>query len=231
MTDENEAMRAMATPESLADSPEVELAEVASGDDATTTRLVDARAAVIRRLRGGASPRLAAALVTLCVLLAVLSIVQWRRANGLAGDATARRQVMTTAGAFGEALLSYNFSELSDARDRVLRYATKRFGSQYAETFRAGLQTIITRLEASAEATLRDVYVTEIDGDDAKAIVVLDSKVRSSAGVRELIGSYLEMVLKRESGAWKVDAVTAVAAASDTVKSPAPSPSATGENK
>lgn len=226
MTDESSVDQVGEPSESAGGSPEaaVEL-EVRKGMASRAVGgLGAARNAVARAMRGN-SPRVTQTLVALCVVLAILLAVQWRRAGGLAGDESVRRQVTTTAGAFGEALLSYNFSDLADARDRVLRYATRRFGAQYAETFRTGLQTIITRLEASAEAKLRDVYVTEIDGDEAKAIVVVDSKVRSSAGERELLGSYLEMILQREDGAWKVDAVTAVAAASDTVTSPSPAAS------
>lgn len=187
-------------------------------------RLEGARAAVARLRRDGASPRVAATLVLLLVLATVLGALQWRRAGGLASDAKTQRDIATTAAAFGEALLSYDFDDLSAARDRVVNLATEDFGKSYSETFRAGLRTIITRLKATAEATVRDVYVTEASADKAKAMVVLDSKVRSSAGVRELVGSYLEMELRREGGTWKVDAVTAVAAAQETVTKPSPRP-------
>lgn len=171
-----------------------------------------------------ASPRVGASLVLLLVVMTALAFVQWRRSSSLAADAKTQRDIATTAGSFGEALLSYDFDDVTVARDRVVKLATEEFGKSYSETFRAGLGTIIASLQATAEATVRDVFVTEASGDRAKAVVVLDSKIRSLRGLRELIGSYLEMELRREGGRWKVDAVSAVAAAKDTITKPSPQP-------
>ncbi len=171
----------------------------------------------------GRGNRPVAILSILVVVLGVLAVVQWRRSASLSGEARDRDEITRTAGAFGRALLSYDADDLAQARERVVRLATEDFGESYTQTFRSGLGTIITKLKATAVATVKEVYVTEVDGDEAKAMVVMDSKVQSSAGTRELVGSYLEMELRREDGTWKVDGVTAVAAAQETITSPKPS--------
>ena len=162
------------------------------------------------------------ALVALAVVLAVAVVtivVQWRHTADLdrrvrdlqSADAT-RRDIASAAGSFGEALLSYDFSDLNAARERVLALATDAFGQQYTTAFTGGLDVAITKLQATSKATVDDVYVSDAIGDTAKAVVTLDSEVHSTAGTRRTVGSYLDLTLKRENGAWKVDTVTSVAA-------------------
>ena len=100
--------------------------------------------------------------------------------------------------------------------------ATDNFGRNYSDAFAAGLKDAITQLQASAKATVKDVYVGGVSGDEAHAIVVLDSEVRSTAGVRQVVGSYLDLTLLRRKGAWKVDSATSIAATRETNTPPGP---------
>ena len=156
----------------------------------------------------------------LVVVLGLLALVQWRRAESLASEADDRRAITRAATALGTALMSYDFNHLDRAERAVLRVSTKRFAAKYREAFGAGLQPLITRLQATATASAGAVYVTEIRGNAARAVVVIDSEVKSTAGTRRLVDSYLEMGLRREGGRWKVDDVTAVAAAGENVTPP-----------
>jgi Mce-associated membrane protein len=168
---------------------------------------------------------LAAGLAVAVVLLVVASAVavsQARRADRLAQREAERRAVATTAGDFGEALLSYDFEDLEAARRRVVRLATESFGRNYSDAFSAGLNEAITQLQASAKATVRDVYVSDVTRDQAHAIVVLDSEVRSTAGTRQVVGSYLDMSMLRRGGRWKIDAVTSIAASRESNTPPGP---------
>jgi Mce-associated membrane protein len=192
---------------------------------ARSLRLAAARSQRRSRLLGAAL----AVAVVLLVIASTLVVSQRGRANRLAQREAERRAVASAAGSFGEALLSYDFNDLEAARRRVVRLATENFGRNYSDAFAAGLKEAITQLQASAKATVKDVYVAGVSGDEAHAIVVLDSEVRSTAGVRQVVGSYLDLTLQRRRGSWKVDSATSIAATreSNTPPGPATTPPST----
>lgn len=131
-------------------------------------------------------------------------------------DAT-RRDVALGASRFAAALLSYDHGDLERTRSEVLDLATDGFAATYDSAFARGLEPLITELEATAEAEVREVYVAEVTADRARAIVVADSSVRSSNQLRRLIGAYLEMDLVRVDGRWLVDAVTPLTARDESI--------------
>jgi Mce-associated membrane protein len=194
------------------------------GEEAATPGPEEAAA---RRTVTVAVPRLwwrTLAIVILLVAMGVALFAQWRRAEDLAAEAADRRAITKAAATLGTALMSYDFEHLDRAERAVLAVSTKKFAAKYKEAFGAGLQPIITRLQATATASVGRVYVTEIKGSSARAVVVLDSEVRSATGLRRLDDSYLEMGLRRERGKWRIDDVTAVAAAGENVTPPPSEP-------
>ena len=175
---------------------------------------------------GGWRERAPRALVVLLLLIAVtVAVVQWRHAHELGDRAHARRRVATVAGEFGESLLSYNYQHLADAQKRLFRNGTKRFAQEYSGAFAGGLEAAITGLQATSTASVRDVYVTDVVGRSARAVVTLDSEVRSSAATRRTVSSYLDMGLVLQKGRWKVDTVISVASLDEkTTPNPAAPP-------
>ncbi|MCD0449366.1 hypothetical protein LO762_09210 [Actinocorallia sp. API 0066] len=171
------------------------------------------------------------------VLVAALAVAgwQWRTAADLAAKEDTRARISSVAGRFGAALLSYRHGDLAAARARVLALATADFGRTYEVAFTETLQSTITELRADATATVRVVYVTGGDDGTARAVVVMDSQVKSSAGTRNVTGSYLQMDLVEQKGDWKVSAVNSIGAVNeslaatpdaDPAASPSPEPSA-----
>ncbi|MFV2173065.1 hypothetical protein ACFHW2_24730 [Actinomadura sp. LOL_016] len=146
--------------------------------------------------------------------------LQWYRADQAAREDSARRAVEEQAGEFGQALLSYDHRHLQDARNRVLGLASEDFAKTYDVAFTGGLEGVITKLKADASATVRSVYLGDVDESTARAIVVLDSEVRSSAGTRRVLGSHLDMRLVRKDGRWRVTEVTSIGAAQETMTDP-----------
>lgn len=170
----------------------------------------------------------AAALAALAAAVAVAGL-QWHRANGMAEEEAVRTAVRTRAAEFGVALLSYDHTDLKAAREKVMSMASDDFAKTYDVAFTGGLEGVIGRLKADATATVRNVYVGEVNDTTAKAVVVLDSEVKSTAGTRRVLGSYLEMSLVRQGGQWKVTEVSSIGSINESMsgsdgQSPSPSP-------
>ncbi|GAA1809521.1 hypothetical protein [Actinomadura chokoriensis] len=151
---------------------------------------------------------------------AVTAGLQWHAADQAAQRDRERQEVRAGAAEFGQALLSYDHTKLQDARHRVLALATDDFAKTYDEAFTGGLEGVITKLKADATAEVRAVYLEKIEEGAAKAVVVMDSEVHSTAGTRRVLGSYLDMKLVRRGGAWKVTDVTSVGAANESMTDP-----------
>jgi Mce-associated membrane protein len=163
----------------------------------------------------------AAVLAVLLVLTAAVAGVEWRKASDSSSKESTRHDVEAAAGGFAEALLSYDYTDLIGARDRVVGLATDSFAQQYTAGFSSGLGNQITSLQATAKATVRTVYVSDVNGDNAKAVVAVDTEVHSSSSTQRHLGQYLDLALVRQGGKWRVDTVTYLGSLDDQT-SPAP---------
>ncbi|MBO2447585.1 hypothetical protein J4573_10845 [Actinomadura barringtoniae] len=195
------------------------------------------QSSVRRALELARGSALATRVLVLLVLAAcvITAGLQWREAGRLNDRESTREQIRTRAGEFGQALLSYNHSDPDAARKRVLGLSATDFAKSYDVAFNDGLRGIITKLKADATASVRTVYVDNVQGDNAKAIVVMDSEVKSTAGTRRVLGSYLEMDLVRQSGAWMIKSVNSIGALNESLTKPdgtpvSPSPSSKPSN-
>ncbi|MFC5751443.1 hypothetical protein [Actinomadura rugatobispora] len=174
-----------------------------------------------RRARLPGRATLTRAVFALVLLASVVTAgLQWHQADQAATVEGDRRDVRARAGEFGQALLSYDHRNLQAARNRVLSLASEDFAKTYDVAFTGGLESVITRLKADATATVRSVYLGDIDDSTARAIVVMDSEVRSSAGTRRVLGSHLDMRLVRKGERWRVTEVTSVGAADESMTDP-----------
>jgi Mce-associated membrane protein len=151
---------------------------------------------------------------------AVTAGLQWHAADQAAQRDQERQEVRASAAEFGVALLSYDHTKLQDARHRVLDLASDDFAKTYDEAFTGGLEGVISKLKADATAEVQSVYLEKIEEGTAKAVVVVDSEVHSTAGTRRVRGSYLDMKLVRRGGEWKVTDVTSVGAANESMTDP-----------
>ncbi|XRQ12214.1 hypothetical protein ACN3XK_15350 [Actinomadura welshii] len=196
-----------------------------AGDTAKAGKVSKEKPAEERRervwLRGSAKAGLVKATVAVALVGSVITAgLQWYQADQAAERDAERRAVRASAAEFGEALLSYDHTKLQEARNRVLGLASDDFAETYDEAFTGGLEGVITKLKADATATVRTVYLGEIESGTAKAVVVMDSEVHSTAGTRRVLGSYLDMRLTRRGDEWKITEVTSVGAANETMTNP-----------
>jgi Mce-associated membrane protein len=174
----------------------------------------------VRGLVGERRDKLTTALILL-VLAAVTTtaVLQWRQADHLTQQNRTQQQVRTRAAEFGQALLAYKHTDLTNARTRIQQLTATDFGKSYEAAF-DGLADTITKYKADATATVRDTYINQIDGDRAKALVILDSEVRSTAGTRRVIGTKLLLELIREKGQWRVSGLATLQADDETMTKP-----------
>ncbi|WP_103937136.1 hypothetical protein [Thermomonospora echinospora] len=168
------------------------------------------------RVLSGAALTRAAVLIAL-VASVITAGLQWHQADQAEQREADRRAVRARAGEFGQALLSYDHRNLQAARNRVLSLASDDFAKTYDAAFTGGLEGVIAKLKADATATVRAVYLGDIEGSTARAIVVMDSEVHSSAGTRRVLGSHLDMRLTRTGERWRVTEVTSIGAADETM--------------
>ncbi|GAA2734616.1 hypothetical protein GCM10010439_57420 [Actinocorallia aurantiaca] len=162
---------------------------------------------------------LVAAVVLVLIASVTTAVLQWREADRLGDAAHTEQLVRTRSAEFSQALLAYRYTELDGARERIGSLSSAEFGQSYQTAF-DGLAEVIRKYEANAKATVRDVYVNEVDGQRARTLVVLDTEVSSTAGVRRVLGTKLMLELILEKGVWKVDSMATLAADDESLTKP-----------
>ncbi|HEX7167204.1 MAG TPA: hypothetical protein VF230_09510 [Acidimicrobiales bacterium] len=126
----------------------------------------------------------------------------------LADERDGREQVERVSGQLAAALLTYDYRELDEWKERVLVNATGKFRREFEETFASSLEPIVTEVKATSRATVTDVYVGPIDDGAASAIVVANAIAEGTAGRRTTLASYIQLDLVEVDGRWRVDGVT-----------------------
>jgi hypothetical protein len=150
--------------------------------------------------------------------------------SGVTGD---RAEVAAVTGQFGEAILSYDYTDIEGSQQRVLDLSTGQFQREY-ETGFEGFAELIEKTEASSVATVTAVFVGDVSDERAEAIAVVDAAVTGTGGTRAVADSYIRLDLVKVGETWKVDGVTslnfasagdgsAVPGASTTTTAPGPS--------
>ncbi|TDD22215.1 hypothetical protein [Nonomuraea diastatica] len=162
---------------------------------------------------------LAAMVVAAIAATAVLqgiSAAQARDARAaLETERSLRLEVSGAAGAFSKALLSYDYQNLQTTRSTLAAQATGDFLSTYDAAFGGAMAQVIVKLKATSQATVRKVYLADVDETTAHAIVVVDQQVNTSEAIRSVKDSHLKISLVKEKGTWKIHDVTVLGASSE----------------
>lgn len=144
-----------------------------------------------------------AVLGAVLVFTATLAALQWRRADDLRHKESARKAAASTAARFAGALYTYDYNDLAAAKARVLPLLTAKYAKNYEAAIPAQ-QAEVTRLKAKETAKVAGVFLTDVVGDKAAAVVILDTSLQSTAGNRTGT-NYLDVALVRQGSTWKVD--------------------------
>ncbi|MFE3451757.1 hypothetical protein ACFXJ8_22815 [Nonomuraea sp. NPDC059194] len=153
----------------------------------------------------------------------VTAVLQWISADRLQSrlaplehDRLLRLEVSGAASAFATTLLSYDYKDLQTTRGKVIAMTSGDFLATYDEAFGGPMEQVIVKLEAVSKATVREVYLSELDDASAKALVSVDQQVTSKEAVRNVLGTHLKLVMIKQKGVWKVSDVTVLGAAKET---------------
>ncbi|MER6576222.1 hypothetical protein [Nonomuraea sp. NPDC001023] len=158
----------------------------------------------------------------LAAAVAATAVLQWidasRARDALArleSERALRLEVSGAASAFSQALLSYDYKDLQSTRSTLSAQATGDFQATYDAAFGGAMSQVIVKLKAVSQAKVREVYLADADEATAHAIVVVDQQVNTAQAIRSVKDSHLKITLVKQKGAWKVQDVTVLGAASE----------------
>ncbi|MET9240450.1 hypothetical protein [Nonomuraea sp. NPDC003709] len=194
--------------------------------EATSTETEEAPAEEAAGGKGGGRVTRARVLGTLAAMLvaalAATAVLQWISASQaedararLESERALRLEVSGAASAFSKALLSYDYQNLQNTRSTLAAQATGDFLATYDAAFGGAMAQVIVKLKATSQATVREVYLADVDEATAHAIVVVDQQVNTSEAIRSVKDSHLKISLVKEKGTWKIHDVTVLGAASE----------------
>ncbi|MEV4354753.1 hypothetical protein [Nonomuraea sp. NPDC049625] len=194
--------------------------------EATSTETEEAPDEEAAGGKGGGRVTRARVLGTLAAMLvaalAATAVLQWISASQaedararLESERALRLEVSGAASAFSKALLSYDYQNLQNTRSTLAAQATGDFLATYDAAFGGAMAQVIVKLKATSQATVREVYLADVDEATAHAIVVVDQQVNTSEAIRSVKDSHLKISLVKEKGTWKIHDVTVLGAASE----------------
>lgn len=155
---------------------------------------------------------LPAAVLVVAALAAVAGVGAWglaqrERADDAVATLARTQDAALVAGSFVDALLTYDFEDLDAQAAAIERSATSRFVAEFRTAFSDQLIDAITAEQTTSDAEVRDVFTTSDSADTMRAIVAVDSTVRSTTGASVVLESVLELRLVHLDGEWLVDEV------------------------
>ncbi|GAA3207273.1 hypothetical protein [Nonomuraea helvata] len=197
--------------------------EEASGERASGERASGEGASGVKGGRRVTRARILGMLAAMLVAaLAATAVLQWISASQaedararLEAERSLRLEVSGAATAFSKALLSYDYRNLQSTRSTLAAQATGDFLATYDAAFGGAMAQVIVKLKATSQATVREVYLADVDEATAHAIVVVDQQVNTSEAIRSVKDSHLKISLVKEKGVWKIHDVTVLGAASE----------------
>jgi hypothetical protein len=140
------------------------------------------------------------ALAAVCLALTVLAASLAAKNRDTEGRTAAVRR---TAGAMGTAMLTYDYRHLDTYRNGVMRLATAKFAKEFKSTFK-DFEELYKASQGSSETREVKVYVGDVSGQDASALVEVDYRVSGLAGKNRPLIALFEMTLVHTTDGWRV---------------------------
>jgi len=116
--------------------------------------------------------------------------------------------VRSTATSFLTALTNFSATTIDQDVSRIKTYAVGDFATQADQTFSATRIAQIKRARVDSRATVRNVFVENVSGDQATVFGVIDESVTNSASASPRTDVLrVEVGMIETSGGWKANSV------------------------
>jgi Mce-associated membrane protein len=153
-------------------------------------------------------------LVTIvAIVVALLAIgtagIQWTRAEQNGAKQAVENKVRMRATEYAVAFSTYQHDHIDQWRKRMTELTTDDYGKTLLVAF-TGYEKTIAALKTDSTGSVRETYVSEVDGSNAKAFVVSDSQAKSTPGTLIRTGFKLMLDMVEQKGVWKINDVTAI---------------------
>lgn len=155
---------------------------------------------------GRRSDVLVALVAVLFVVSVGLGVIAAAKSAALTDDRGERREAAQAAGAIAEALLTYDHTDMEATKERVLALASGSFREEYEEAFPA-LTQLMEETKATSSASIKDVFLGDIEAGSATAVVVADVTAVATSGSRRAEDRYIRVSLVKVEGRWRIDSV------------------------
>jgi hypothetical protein len=153
-----------------------------------------------------AAPRTTTVLVVVLVAaLASLALWQWRQAAALAAAEADRRAVAKVAGEYGDSAFSYTAATYRASIDRNLKLLGGDLLGTYKRDTVPNLPAVFGKNpQLVMESTIKRVYVGDVNGRLATAVILVDIRLQTPEGVNDGSNALLRLSLAKEAGGWKI---------------------------
>ena len=142
-------------------------------------------------------------LVAALAFTTTLCFVEVHKVHQAHNGTQVRSDVSAVSAALGTLLFTYDYHDLAKSQAKVTALATGAFAQQES-TQSAAVQRQLVKAQAVGTATVKEVSVSILGTDHAKAFVVVTTHVTSSQGKADGT-AYLHLDLVKTGGVWKVD--------------------------
>lgn len=153
--------------------------------------------------------RLPLVLGLVAIVLSIGLVLTYLDRSDLESDLDRRDDIASVAGEFSATLLSYDFEDIDATVDDVDPLVTDVLREELATGYQGDLRAQIEQLEAVSTADVLDVLVSDTVGDTARAIVVVETDVKSEVS-QARVTTYLDLALLRVDGEWLVNELKAL---------------------
>jgi Mce-associated membrane protein len=144
-----------------------------------------------------------AALAALSFALAIVAAMVSASNKDSGREAAVRR----TAGAFGTAILTYDYKHVDAWKRNVTNLSTGVFKKQF-ESYSKSLGTIFVTTKNSSDVRDIEIFLNDVSDKSATAIVVVDTTTSGTASKGRAVTAYLQLDLVKSGNAWLVDGLT-----------------------
>jgi Mce-associated membrane protein len=161
---------------------------------------LDALDPTLRPRGPGLTPQVRLVIAVVLAVALVVAVVWgvWLTVDQARGDAAApgsdgasmaaeqqdRRDVQLAVASFAANFNNYSFDDLDGYQERLTPLLTSGFSKSFALTV-DGIITLATSSEVTSKGTVVQTAVSNIDSDNATALVVADAHISSAFGERE----------------------------------------------